>query len=206
MRGSWDLSAAKIMSVEEITKVLGVANRTCPWAYVFFATAANSGLRLCEVAHIKRDDLQHGQLRVIRRKKRQLYPSSIDIKPALWKLLNEWAEMHDGYLWPGNAKPCVIQRSKKGVPQPPESVCAGGHLSLRTVQNRWALTIAEAGLKLPGRGIHSTRHHFATELYRKTRDLRATQVALAHSSSTITEKYAHCVDLKEKIHGLDAVL
>ena len=206
MNGSWNLSAAKILSVEEMTKVLEVANRTCPWAYVFFATAANTGLRLSEVAHIKADDLQLGQLNVVRRKKRSLHVSTIDIKPALWKLLMEWREMFDGYLWPGASKPCIIHRSKKGVKQPPEAACQGGHLALRTVQNRWALTIAEAGLKVAGRGIHTTRHHFATEMYRKTRDLRATQVALAHSSSTITERYAHCVDLKEKIHGLEAVL
>ena len=51
-----------------------------------------------------------------------------------------------------------------------------------------------------GRGIHQCRHYFATEMYSATRDIRATQVALAHSSVSMTERYAHVVDLKEKIN------
>jgi integrase len=206
VNSSWNLSAAKLLSVEEMRSVLEVAKRNCSWAYVFFAITSNTGLRLSEAAHIKSSDLEHGQLKVVRRKKRRLCTSTVDIKPALWDLLKEWSQMFDGYLFPGSSKPCIINRSKKGVPQPPEQVCGGGHLSLRTVQNRWALTLAEAGLKVPGRGIHTTRHHFATEFYKKTRDLRATQVALAHSSSTITEVYCHVTDYKEKINSLEAVL
>jgi integrase len=59
---------------------------------------------------------------------------------------------------------------------------------------------------MKGRGIHQTRHYFATEMYAATKDLRATQVALAHSSSTMTEKYAHVVDQREKVNLVKPLL
>ena len=41
---------------------------------------------------------------------------------------------------------------------------------------------------------HSLRHTFATDLYRKTKNLRITQKALGHSNIATTEIYTHIVD------------
>jgi integrase/recombinase XerD len=51
---------------------------------------------------------------------------------------------------------------------------------------------------------HILRHTFATDLYRSTKNLRLTQVALGHSSITTTEIYTHVapVELEEAMKGL----
>jgi len=43
-------------------------------------------------------------------------------------------------------------------------------------------------------GVHATRHSYAVEVYRKTRDLRLTQRLLRHSSPGITQVYANLLD------------
>lgn len=201
----WHLKSELVPSRDEMTKVLDLSKITNPRDFVFFTTGSHTGLRVCELAHLKTPDLVNGKVRVVRRKKRTLQESTMEVSKAVWKLLSEWAQMFDGYLFPGNSGPCVIHRSKDGVPAGDERVCNGGHIHIRTMQLRWRLMLSMAGLYSPGRGIHQTRHFFATELYRATRDLRATQVALAHSSSSMTERYAHVVDLQEKINLVQPV-
>ena len=46
---------------------------------------------------------------------------------------------------------------------------------------------------------HTLRHTFATDLYRKTANIRLTQNALGHSNLATTQIYTHIVD--EKIDG-----
>ncbi len=49
--------------------------------------------------------------------------------------------------------------------------------------------------RLPDRwGIHATRHTFAVEVYRQTRDLRLTQRLLGHASVVTTTAYAALLD------------
>ena len=42
--------------------------------------------------------------------------------------------------------------------------------------------------------VHATRHSYAVEVYRRTRDLRLTQRLLGHSSVTTTQVYADVLD------------
>ncbi len=69
----------------------------------------------------------------------------------------------------------------------------GGHLTRSAVHRVWKRALRDAGLPTTW-GVHSTRHSYATELYRKTRDLRLTQRQLGHSSPVITQVYASLVD------------
>lgn len=59
--------------------------------------------------------------------------------------------------------------------------------------------IAEADRVSP----HTLRHTFATELYRKTKNLRLVQKALGHASIQTTQIYTHIVDeeLEEALRG-----
>jgi integrase len=198
----WNLATELVPNREEMARVLDMAKNWNPRDYVIFAVCSHTGLRISEAIHLKAEDLVNGKMRVTRRKKRVLQPSSVEISGAIWDLMTEWAQMHDGYLFPGDAAPCVIKRRNGKV----ERVCSGGHLHIRTAQTNWRGLISRAGLYMRGRGIHQTRHYFATEMYAATKDLRATQVALAHSSSTMTEKYAHVVDQREKVNLVKAVL
>lgn len=61
------------------------------------------------------------------------------------------------------------------------------------VHRIWKRTLQEA--QLPSRwGVHATRHSYAVEVYRKTRDLRLTQRLLGHSSPVVTTVYANLLD------------
>jgi integrase/recombinase XerD len=198
----WNLATELVPNREEMARVLEMAKNWNARDYVIFALCSHTGLRISEAIHIKTTDLVNGKMRVTRRKKRVLQPSSVEISEPIWKLLTEWAQQFDGYIFPGGAKPCVIRRRSGKV----EQVCGGGHLHIRTAQTNWRMNLAKTGLYVRGRGIHQTRHYFATEMYRATKDLRATQVALAHSSSVMTEKYAHVVQLSEQINKVVPVL
>lgn len=84
--------------------------------------------------------------------------------------------------------------------------CNGHHLHLRTMQTRWRLICAEAGYAMKGRGFHQTRHYAITQFYKKTNNLRKAQEFAAHSSSSITERYAHVADLDKDVAGMEATL
>lgn len=60
----------------------------------------------------------------------------------------------------------------------------------RMVSGHMKILAAELGLEA-GTVFHSARHTFATEMLRKTNNLKLTSVALGHSSVTMTEVYAH---------------
>ena len=87
-----------------------------------------------------------------------------------------------------------------------DQLCGGGHISKREVQRRWTAYLDELALYQKGRGIHSLRHYAVTEFYRVHRDIRAAQVFAGHSSSVITETYAHVVDMEEKVNAIKPML
>lgn len=205
-RPVWHLDTRLVPNREEMARILAVAKEFNARTYVFLAICSHTGLRLCEVMHIKSSDVADNKLCVTRRKKRVLQESIIEVPNSLWPLLKEWSDSYDDYLFPGNAKPCVIRRSKKGVKLADEYACQGGHTSLRVIQRDWAIIVAEAGLRKRGRGIHQTRHYFGTQFYNATRDIRATQEALAHSNMEMTARYAHVVDMKEKVNKVQGLL
>lgn len=69
----------------------------------------------------------------------------------------------------------------------------GGHMTRSAVHRIWKAALAGAGL--PTRwGVHATRHSYAVEVYRKTKDLRLTQRQLGHSSPLVTTVYANLLD------------
>jgi integrase len=200
---SWSFSRAKTILPEECGRILARASETDPKLYVFLAIAANTGLRLCEILHLKAEDIVDDQLLVVRRKKKQLRAEMIDITPALANILRAWGQMYsDGWLFPGRVRPCVIKRSS-GIR---EQVCSGGHMAKRVIQHRWEVLLSSLGLEMEGRGVHSLRHFAITAFYAKHRDLRAAQTFAGHSSSTMTEKYARVLDMKEKVHSMPAML
>jgi site-specific recombinase XerD len=61
------------------------------------------------------------------------------------------------------------------------------------VHRVWKAALKSAGLPLH-HGVHATRHSYAVEVYRRTRDLRLTQRLLGHSSPNTTQVYASLLD------------
>lgn len=202
----WHLDSRLVPTREEMLRILNIAKERNARDYVFFAICSHTGFRLSEVAHLKASDVGEHKIVVTRRKKKILQPTVVDVPDNLWPTLSEWAASFDGYLFPGTAKPCIIHRTKKDKAPWDEQVCSGGHVHVRTLQRAWAMIVAEAGLRKHGRGIHQTRHYFATQFYTATRDLRATQEALAHSNLEMTARYAHIVDMKEKVNSVPGLL
>jgi len=69
----------------------------------------------------------------------------------------------------------------------------GAAMTRSAVHRIWKSALDRAGL--PTRwGVHATRHSYAVEVYRKTRDLRLTQRLLGHSSPVVTTVYANLLD------------
>jgi site-specific recombinase XerD len=88
-------------------------------------------------------------------------------------------------------------RARTGAPADPASPVfvseRRGRVCRSAAHRIWKAALEGAGL--PTRwGVHATRHSYAVELYRKTRDLRLTQRQLGHSSPVITTLYANLLD------------
>lgn len=85
-----------------------------PQYYPIFFTAASTGLRICEIMHLKWEDLLPGNmLQVTRRKKRVLKPEIIDLFPEFAKFLYAYGKGKAGWMWPGLVRPCIIKRKPK---------------------------------------------------------------------------------------------
>ena len=200
---SYGLPVEKIITPEDVRSILAIAKKHSERDHLFFCVAANTGLRLSEVGHLMVDDvLSNNRLLVTRRKKKELRPEIIDVAAPIHAMLVERAKQYEcGYLFPGRCAPCFIRHRSK----PPEQFCIGGHTSLRDIQRRWSLTIAEAGLLMRGRGIHSLRHTAITSVYNTTRDILKAQIFAGHSSPTITMSYAHVLDMQETLAKMPVV-
>ena len=93
----------------------------------------------------------------------------------------------------------TTSRSKRAWAEPTDTASPlflserRGHLSRSAVHRVWKAALRAAGLDTRW-GVHATRHSYAVEVYRKTRDLRLTQRLLRHSSPAITQVYASLLD------------
>ena len=210
----WKLADAKILKPEEFKAILSACKDLGQYdpywltMYDVIAIGVNTGLRVSEILHIEKEDVLPSRLMVIRRKKKYLHPEPIEIMPTVHALLKERAErVEGGFIFPGKQAPCFIEhQGKRGEELGREQFCCGGHASIRNVQRRWRLIVTECGLYQYGRGIHSTRHGAITAVYTKTRDLRKAQVFAGHSSSQMTERYAHVVDMASTLAEMETVL
>jgi len=69
----------------------------------------------------------------------------------------------------------------------------GRHLTRSAVHRVWKSALANATLPTTW-GVHATRHSYAVEVYRRTRDLRLTQRLLGHANVSTTTVYASLLD------------
>jgi integrase len=212
----WSLSDSKIVTQDEFRSILAKCRELGEYdpywlspMYEVIAIGINTGLRVSEILHLEKDDVLPTRLLVTRRKKKYLHPEPIEVNPGVHKLIREIAErVETGFLFPGEQAPCIIQHIGKRARDlgETEQFCVGGHASIRNVQRRWRELITEIGFYKYGRGIHTTRHGAITAIYKATKDIRKAQVFAGHSSSQMTERYAHVTDMRETLEGMEAVL
>lgn len=85
--------------------------------------------------------------------------------------------------------------------------CNGNHLHLRSVQTRWRLIVAQAGLYMRGRGFHTTRHYAITQYVDQyDGNLIEAQMFAGHSSPNITAKYCHPKNLGKRVRAMKGTL
>lgn len=207
-RGSaWRLSNERLYLRNEVGEVFSFIKSKSQSDYAFFACAANVGLRISEILHIRSENVRSQELEVVRRKKKVLRSEPILLHSAIATILVRLAnEVGDGWLWPGRSHGCWRERRKEGQIVGKEQICEGGHVSKREMQRRWTEYVDELHLGRRGRGAHGLRHFAITEFYRMHKDLRAAQEFAGHSSSAITERYAHVIDMADKINKVKPVL
>lgn len=147
--------------------------------------AAEAGLRRGEVALVHTRDLQQvgdGPALLIHGKgsKERIVPVSAGLATliGLGAAGHTLGESPSGWLFPGETQGHLSPRWV-------------GHLCSRVMPGLWTM--------------HSLRHRFASRAYRGTRNLRAVQTLLGHSSVAITERYC-AVDDGECREAMNAAI
>ena len=142
-----------------------------------------SGLRVSEacaltVGHVH---FQDGSPAIFVRRGKGGRPRLVPISSRLASRLTKYLESKAGWGEPVDAgRPLFLGQH-------------GVELTRFGLSKIWKVALAAAGLA--GRwGIHATRHTYAVEAYRKTKDLRLTQTLLGHSSPVTTTAYAALLD------------
>ncbi len=142
-----------------------------------FNLAIDSKLRGCDLVRLKVADIaQMGEARsrasVIQRKTGA--PVRFEITPATRETLNAWirkAGLSDrGWLFPSRIRACP-------------------HLTTRQYQRLVKDWVASIGLDPARYGSHSLRRTKATEIYKRTGNLRAVQLLLGHAKIESTVQY-----------------
>ena len=113
------------------------------------------------------------------------------IPTSLRKLLRDWLE---------HRRRCgeVVTTESPVIPS-----IRGGAITRFGLHHLWKRALRRAGLPETF-GTHAARHSFATETYRRTRDLRLVQDQLGHRSPTTTAVYAGVLD-EDKAAAAEAI-
>lgn len=131
-----------------------------------------SGLRLSEVAGLRRSDLDLGQgvVKVVGKgSKERVVPLGRLCVDAVEQWLRTLSADHTDWLFPGRN---------------------GHHISPRTVQNRLK-SVAAQQLGDDSLHPHMLRHTYATHMLESSGDLRGIQELLGHSDIATTQIYTH---------------
>ena len=137
-----------------------------PTLRCWLALAAYQGMRVAEIAHLRREDIidvaDPPTLVVTGKGDRQ---RALPLHPSALAVLRRRGLPQRGYLFEGQF---------------------AGHVTPNTVTRRVAKHLRSLGIDSTA---HSLRHWFASEVYRASRDLRMTQELLGHASVATTQIY-----------------
>lgn len=182
-RGGWQVRRDRVLDRAQVEAILArcaawaaCAGRDADFARLFRFLLAVP-LRLSEAIAIQRADLRLDRAqpfaRVRRLKKRRPTISDVPLPPAAVVVLH--AARASGPVFPVTKFAAI---------------------------RAWHRICAEAGVDLPkGCAVHIARHTVATEVLRRTRNLRLVQELLGHENPATTAGYAH-VALDEQAEAL----
>ena len=104
----------------------------------------------------------------------------------------------DRALWLSQADHEGLQdyRQRRPAPEAPHlfTTLQGGPISGRQFRATVKRLSVRAGITHKDVHPHTLRHTFATDLYRRTKNLRLVQKAMGHASISTTQVYTHVVD------------
>jgi integrase/recombinase XerD len=149
--------------------------RTFRQARVHFAACLvlDTGLRISEVLHLRRDDVDYDNLLLKifgKGRKERLVPMSHDLRKRFYRFA-KWQETKDIHS---------------------ELIFAGfGGVSWETRNSTTSLRVLQRALGLPKFGWHRLRHTFATNYLRHGGDIMRLSMVLGHTQISTTQKYLH---------------
>jgi len=142
-----------------------------------FNLAIDSKLRACDLLSLRVSDVTSGkevQSRAIIRQKKTKRPVRFEITARTRKSLEDWIEAanltENAFLFPS--------RLRKSP-----------HLSLRQYARIVESWVSSIGIDPTAYGTHTMRRTKATLIYRRTKNLRAVQLLLGHTSLDSTVRY-----------------
>ena len=142
-----------------------------------FDLAIDSKLRACDLVRLKVQDVYLGdhareRATIIQKKTNRAVQFEItnQTRAALDVWINSCSRSHEGYLFPSRLK---VQ----------------SHLSIRQYSRLVHKWVNAAGMDSSVYGTHSMRRTKATQIYRKTGNLRAVQLLLGHTKLESTVRY-----------------
>jgi len=214
---NWVLTDAKNMRDGELAKLYAAAKKYGKKAHLMVVLCYNGALRVGELVHIKVSDFnwETGKLTMIPLKKagikriRQIdgtiktidkplpkaveYPLHSVVMQMARKYIKD-EKVKDGFLFPGTCGrgSCFIVKLN----------CAGGHMAKRSVQKIFDAVAKDAGVKVPGRGIHSLKHSRAREIAEKTKDPYMVKEACRHGTVGMSDRYVKYVEFQAEIEKL----
>ena len=180
-----------VLSPEEVERVRVLLESCADWLSVRDAAIVQMlwgvGLRVSELVGLDVGDVDLDGCRLFVRAKgdrRQVKVFGERARRALERWLSVRAQ-HDGHI-------DALFISQKRT-----------RMTARQVQNILKRRFAEAGVDKPVHP-HALRHSFATELLRRTGNLRLVQKALGHASVTSTQVYTHILaeDVRDAVADL----
>lgn len=214
----WSLTDAKNLREDEIRKLFSAAKKFGPRAHLAIILAYNGAMRVSELIHLKVSDFNFGSGRVSilplkkagKRKVRDQFgkirivdkplPKKVEspIPPVAMQAAEKYIEQEklnpDSWLFPGRAasKSCRIVKLN----------CPGGHITKRTIQKTFDKICIAAGIKVPGRGIHSLKHGRLTEVAFKSKDPYLVKQVGRHSSVALSDHYVKYVEFQKQVNRI----
>ena len=157
---------------------------------VIIALMAIEGLRTVEIHRMNEEDIdQDRKVIYIRGKGKN---ALIYLRTDTFELLRKYLQYKDrkkiNYAENEELTPVFTSLSNNE---------RGHRMNRRSIRRAIDSWLVKAGLKDKNKSGHMLRHTCATLLYKETRDLKAVQETLRHSSINISSKYAHLVDRED---------